>query len=147
MGSRKIKQALRDKLSFGWTLEDACEQLGLSVAQGEIIAKDILKKSTLDDSSLHILAFDALRCGIEKLKDIVKAGPRYSDVGGEGGNKVESVDLVAAKALVDSGIKIRALIGKTKEKAAELDAGKEKTGQPDLWDLYGPWDLKKPEDF
>ncbi len=143
MGPKKIKQALRDKLSLGWTLEEATEQLGIPQATADALAQDILKKSTLDDSGLHILAFDALRTGVEKLKDIVKNGPRFSDTGGEG-TKVESVDLIAAKALVDSGIKIRALIGKTKEKAAEIDAGKK--GQPDLWDLYGPWDLKKPED-
>ena len=146
MGSSKRKQSLRAKLSLGWSVKDAAEQLGIPLEDAEKEAKEILQKTSEDDAGLHLLAFDAIRTGIEKLKEISAEGYRVSSTG-LGGEKLESVDLVAAKALVDSGIKIRSLIGKTKEKAAELEAGQgAKKSQPDLWDLYGPWRLKKPED-
>lgn len=145
MASKKIKQDLHKKLSEGWTVQEACEQLGIPEEKGKELAEEILKKSSQDDSSLHLLAFDSLKTGIEKLKQIVVEGPRYSESGAMG-SRVESVDLIAAKSLVDAGLKIRALIGKTKEKAAELDKDKGGKSQPDLWDLYGPWRLKKPEE-
>lgn len=129
--------ALERKIAAGWTLEEAATAAGVDIAEARTWAQGRLDGGKLDGVALHLSAHDAITTGLEILKKIAKAGPRFGDPT----STVHSTDLDAAKVLLRYGLDARKLAaGSTKDPKAGSGGG-----QLDLFDVRGPWDVEDPQ--
>lgn len=128
-------------MGAGKLLEVAAEEMGIPLA--EAIEWLVAKKDAAaqDEAAARILAAEALEAGIAKLKALAEGEQRVSSesetIQGNGSStSYRADDLAAAKALVDTALKLRRGFGRPQ--SAE-SAGSQK----DLFDTPpSNWDFK-----
>ncbi len=142
METSKKYQPLARKIRAGKSFDVAAVECGIPEDEWELARKSVqgrLPALQTSDLALHRLAMDSIKAGVKKLKELAEEGQRENYAGQTG----RDVDYLAAKALLDAGIKLRGTISASVEPVTE-------TGKRDIFDLRGsievkgPWLLKDP---
>lgn len=92
----------------------AAEEAGIPIEEA---IEWLVRKETAaaqDEAALRLLSAEALEAGVRTLQELAAGGARIASEGSEGGGHTSTRpdDLVAAKALVDLGLKLRRQVGK-----------------------------------
>ncbi len=116
--------------------EQAAVEAGIPLEEAKTWLAERRDSAAYDDDSLRVLAASALQTGVDVLTRIAQEKDgRIKNGGGEFSETIEYHDTDAAKALLNAGLKLRAMLGVGKRPV--------KGGQPDLFDGdesdTGPW--------
>lgn len=132
------------KISEGFSIHEAAEQLGIGLDEAVKIATETLEKRDLVSFELKLIAEKSLQVSLKKLMDIAEGDQRISSqsVGKLESTSYNSDDLEAAKALAKLAIDALKL-GFAPPKVT-VKTGKGSNVQMDLFDVTGPWKLKTP---
>lgn len=151
---QRLCEGLERKLAAQKSIEQAAEEMGLSVKEAEDLldAVRVSRAKTVDDQLEHFAA-EALKTALSTLKKAARDGNREMGEGmGDGMYRTEAaVDIDAAKALLRAGLDAQKILDRRREKAASRAkaAGGSGLVDPttgrDLFDRSNPWKFK-PKD-
>lgn len=139
MAQERDWQSLESKLSRGLLLEQAVLETGIPLEEAKKWLEERRKNGEFDDSTLRIVAAEALYHGLEKLIKLANADKRISSesFGESGSTSFESVDLQAARTLVKTALDLTKILKSNKK------ADNEKPSvAPDLFDI-SRWHFKE----
>ena len=123
--------ALERKISAGKLVETAAEECGIPLDEALAFVATRHEAAAADEHALRLMSASAIEAALGKLQDLASGGQRVaSEASGNGiMTGYVSDDLKAAQTLLEAGIKIRRLLGKTKAEAAKDETTR------DLFDL------------
>ncbi len=144
-------QPLARKILEGVPFDEAMRELQIPGEQGKAAKEAVLKilgDRQTDELLLHAVAIDGIRTSVQALKKIVAEGPREgTPFETKNGSVVriapDDTDFLAAKALFDGSVKLKALV---RGSVAPLP----ENAQKDIFtvsgeiEIKGPWKLKDP---
>ena len=135
---------LERKISAGKLIEQAAEEVGVSLEAAKAWMVERTKARGVDDDSLRLTSAYAIQVAVAKLVTLAEGSQRLSSSSTDGASSesYESTDLKAAQVLLRAGLEIRKLI-----KPKDAPAKGSGTSPADLFDRTGPnpWTFKQPD--
>lgn len=149
---RRLCEGLERKLAAQKSLDQAAEEMGISVADADLLLKEVRdSRAKTQDDQLEQFANEALKIALRTLKKAAGEGNRETGQGmGDGMYTTEApVDVDAAKALLRAGLDAQKLIDRRRERSAARSrtggAGLVDPQGRDLFDRSNPWRFKPKE--
>lgn len=130
-------QGLVRKISQGASLEDAADAMGIPIDEAITYAKEKLKTLDMASFELKLVAHESLQTGLRILKRIAEEGPRDAFQ--------SHTDLQAAMGLTKFSIEFLKLSRSYSQEPNDKGTGKKSFSPLDLFDIAGPWKLRKPD--